>query len=577
MKILEIQIKNFGKFHNKTIRFHEGMNILYGKNEAGKSTIHAFLRAMLFGIEKARGRAARSDEYSLREPWENPGYFAGVLRFESGGKVFRLERNFNRREKSASLVCETDGEELSVENGDLDVLLEGLNEASYSNTFFVGQRGAATEEGLARELHNYMSNLENSGDTEIDVKKAYAVLEARRRQMEAEKKRVQAATEEQAREVQTKLAYVRQEAERLAKEEAEDAEKLRQAEIKAGRPVSHGEDAGAQGQSEKSAVRCQKGVERCPQNGERTEAHRQTGQDIARSRQKNSSHKKQVFPQEKLFAALAMGILGLLGCALLPWAWARYAAGVVCACAVLGVIKIFVRARDMEETGAWRLQEEAWEAAEEERRASESGKPESGKEAEKQEQLRQFAIRMEKQKGHLEHIRSELREKQILQENLKENLRELQEEKEDTIRLDKEIAALRMAAQVMEEASKDVYSQWEGRLNRRVSEILSDLTCGRYTSIFLDANLHIRINTPEKLLGIWQVSKGTMEQIYFALRMAAGEIFTGGEPVPVILDEAFAMYDDERLEQTLRWLEKNKEQVILFTCQDREKRILESI
>lgn len=142
MKILELQIKSFGKFSNQTVLLHDGVNIIYGKNETGKSTIYAFIRAMFFGLERARGRAARNDEYSLRKPWENPGCFWGAMRFESGGKVFRLERNFSTQEKSSVLVCETDGEELSVENGDLDVLLEGMNEISYRNTFLIGQRGA---------------------------------------------------------------------------------------------------------------------------------------------------------------------------------------------------------------------------------------------------------------------------------------------------------------------------------------------------------------------------------------------------------------------------------------------------
>lgn len=585
MKILEIQMKNFGRFSDKTIRFHEGINILYGKNEAGKSTIHAFLRAMLFGMEKARGRAAKSDEYSRREPWENPGYFAGVLRFESGGKVFRLERNFNRREKSASLVCETDGEELSVENGDLDVLLEGLNETSYRNTFFVGQQGAATEEGLARELHNYMSNLENSGDAEIDVKKALSGLETKRRQVEAEKKKVQAAAEAQVREMQAKFAYVQQETERLAKEEAEGMEKLRRAEAEHLQAVRMAEEytgekrwtephqkAEAYKRGERRTGQypdAEQKKERNRQPDERTGEGRQTGENSSQSCRKKSGRKTQAFPQAEILAALAVGILGVLGCVLLPWVWARYAAGVVCACALLGLLKIFVSSRE---------EGEAWESTERDRLPSEKNRAESPSfGAAERERLRQLSGQVEKQKGHLEHIRSELREKLTLGENLRESVNELQEEKEDVMRLNQEISALRLAAQIVEEASGEVYSQWEGRLNRRVSEILSDMTCGRYTSIFLDANLRIRINTPDKLLGVWQVSRGTMEQIYFALRMAAGEILTGGEEVPVILDETFAMYDDERLEQTLRWLEKNKEQVILFTCQEREKRILENL
>ncbi len=88
MRILELQIKNFGKFADKTLRFHQGMNIMTGANEAGKTTIVSFICGMFYGIEKQRGRASGRDEYSLRQPWENPAYFAGVMHFESGGRSF---------------------------------------------------------------------------------------------------------------------------------------------------------------------------------------------------------------------------------------------------------------------------------------------------------------------------------------------------------------------------------------------------------------------------------------------------------------------------------------------------------
>ena len=65
-----------------------------------------------------------------------------------------------------------------------------------------------------------------------------------------------------------------------------------------------------------------------------------------------------------------------------------------------------------------------------------------------------------------------------------------------------------------------------------------------------------------------------MQQIYFALRMAAGELLGEGIELPLILDETFALYDDERLEAALRWLKRSGRQVILFTCQKREREIL---
>ena len=55
MQILELNLRHFGRFCQQTIPFHSGLNIIYGGNESGKSTICAFIRAMLFGLEP-RGR-----------------------------------------------------------------------------------------------------------------------------------------------------------------------------------------------------------------------------------------------------------------------------------------------------------------------------------------------------------------------------------------------------------------------------------------------------------------------------------------------------------------------------------------
>ena len=98
MKIIELYLKNFGKFHEKHIYIRDGVQVIYGENEFGKSTIHAFIRAMLFGLERGRGRAAGKDAFSRYEPWENPGYYAGVLRFVCGGRTFRLETTIMRPE-----------------------------------------------------------------------------------------------------------------------------------------------------------------------------------------------------------------------------------------------------------------------------------------------------------------------------------------------------------------------------------------------------------------------------------------------------------------------------------------------
>ena len=139
MQIAELVIKNFGKFTEKKIRLSDGIQLFYGENESGKSTIHTFIKGMLFGMERKRGRASSNDTFTRYEPWENPNYYAGVMRFRCGNRNFRLERSFDRISKQVSLVCEDDGEELSVEHGDLDMLLGGITPGMYDNTVSIGQ------------------------------------------------------------------------------------------------------------------------------------------------------------------------------------------------------------------------------------------------------------------------------------------------------------------------------------------------------------------------------------------------------------------------------------------------------
>lgn len=71
MKLLETIIKNFGKFSGKSWEFTEGINVIYGENESGKTTLYTFIKSMLFGLERGRGRASLNDEFSQYEPWEN--------------------------------------------------------------------------------------------------------------------------------------------------------------------------------------------------------------------------------------------------------------------------------------------------------------------------------------------------------------------------------------------------------------------------------------------------------------------------------------------------------------------------
>ncbi|MBQ4176399.1 MAG: hypothetical protein II640_02920, partial [Lachnospiraceae bacterium] len=55
------------------------------------------------------------------------------------------------------------------------------------------------------------------------------------------------------------------------------------------------------------------------------------------------------------------------------------------------------------------------------------------------------------------------------------------------------------------------------------------------------------------------------------------QLLSGGADLPLLLDETFAMYDEERLESAMRFLSSSSRQVILFSCQKRELEMLAKI
>ena len=102
MRILNLHISGFGKLQNQDFSFSPGLNVVYGHNEAGKSTLHTFIRGMLFGIEKQRGRASKNDLYSKYEPWNASGTYEGWMRVESQGEIFRIERRLRKKESGTA-------------------------------------------------------------------------------------------------------------------------------------------------------------------------------------------------------------------------------------------------------------------------------------------------------------------------------------------------------------------------------------------------------------------------------------------------------------------------------------------
>ena len=169
MKIRRIHINHFGKLENQTISFSQGIHVISGENESGKSTLHAFLQAMLFGIERSRGRGARTDAYSRYLPWNGSNTYGGVMELEKDGVCYSIHRNFEKNVQPCTLVDETHAKELTPSGANFSELFSGLTPALYANTLSVGQLRAATGPELADELRNHIVNLRSAGSSSVDI------------------------------------------------------------------------------------------------------------------------------------------------------------------------------------------------------------------------------------------------------------------------------------------------------------------------------------------------------------------------------------------------------------------------
>lgn len=160
MKINCLRLISFGKFKNKTINFSDGINFIYGKNEAGKSTIMAFIKSMLYGFT---GRGPDGDRNRYK-PWDGELLSGEMDVTLSDGRRVIIKRVSGRTPAKDELVCL---DALTGEKCDIDPAKEiGVGETTFLKSVFIRQ-SESTAVGSDEELTDKLINLAGSGDMDI--------------------------------------------------------------------------------------------------------------------------------------------------------------------------------------------------------------------------------------------------------------------------------------------------------------------------------------------------------------------------------------------------------------------------
>ena len=174
MKLLKLHIDNFGTLRDYDYTFCDGLNVFREDNGWGKSTMAAFLKAMLYGFGTKRSRDITENERKRYLPWQG-GKYGGSLDFEAGGSCYRVFRTFGETpaKDRTRIIDLNSGATARIDPEKLGETLFGLDANAFQRSIFIRQNGleiADAAGSLHARLNALVSQANDAGAFEGAVK-----------------------------------------------------------------------------------------------------------------------------------------------------------------------------------------------------------------------------------------------------------------------------------------------------------------------------------------------------------------------------------------------------------------------
>ena len=162
MKLLQLHVDNFGVLSRYDTTFRDGVNVILAENGWGKSTLAAFLRAMLYGLDPDGGTSER-ERYA---PWQG-GTFGGTLDLAAQGKKLRIARTFGKSPEADKLTVTDTATGKPAEGFEENIgeTLFGLDAGAFRRSVFIGQNELHIGSGTAvqKRLDALVESAGNAG------------------------------------------------------------------------------------------------------------------------------------------------------------------------------------------------------------------------------------------------------------------------------------------------------------------------------------------------------------------------------------------------------------------------------
>lgn len=178
MIIKSVNINSFGGIKNKKINFSKGLNIVYGENEAGKSTIQSFIKIWLYGFSSYKGKDYKLNERIKYTPNDGDN-ISGELNVIHEDKEYIIRRTFGRTKKEdiSIIINSITGEEVQyINKEEPGKYFFNINRSTFINTVFIGQLGVSVKKDKEEEILDKLSNSIGSEEGQVSVEVAFSKL-----------------------------------------------------------------------------------------------------------------------------------------------------------------------------------------------------------------------------------------------------------------------------------------------------------------------------------------------------------------------------------------------------------------
>lgn len=615
MKIKNIKINGFGKLENKEFEFSEGINIINGKNEAGKSTLLKFITCMLYGASKNKNGKFISD-YEKYRPWSN-NEFSGKISYElDNGESYEVFREFK---KKTPVIYNSTKDDISsqyqVDKNKESTYFQdqtGITEEDFFSTSASEQGNTRLSDTMKNSVIQKLSNIVTTGNENISYKKA--IDKINKNQLE---------TVGSQRSSGRPLNIIEEEIEKL-EEEKENLEEYKDKKYEV-----EGEKQTLKVNLKDIEVvldllRKQKvNLEKSRLKQEKLRVYREVLEDN-RSRKDRIEEKLENLKEERqeslrknnakyyLYAAI---IILITGFSIFLKKYIFLFLNIIPVILILAqAISNHKKRVKLKNSGKrvhqerMQLEEEIEEIEEEynkkereiarqeneilqeQKYQEERLKEEYDKRLDeetikdilstKYEKIVEFIDEKEREKTEckINEKRIEVDNENIIK-NL-ENLVELDERLENLYEKKDELLQLNNMYEIVKEELENSYQEMKENITpdflEELKNIMIQVTKGKYANLYLDSENNILIEIKNgSYVPIELLSVGTIDLIYLALRISAAKEISK-ENMPLILDESLAYYDDQRMERILNYLsEIDNHQILIFSCSERENAILE--